>query len=58
MGKIYLKVEKIQIIRNLDALFQVCYSKEQIFLRTGSEQNDVRVTFHKHLINILNSSTH
>ena len=50
-NKIYCKVEKIQIIRNLEALFQVCFSKEQDFLRVGGKQNDARVTFHKHLIN-------
>ncbi|HEU5120674.1 MAG TPA: hypothetical protein VFT71_06775 [Candidatus Nitrosocosmicus sp.] len=51
-------MEKIQIIRNLEALFQVCFSKEQDFLRVGGKQNDARVTFHKHLINTLNSSIH
>ncbi len=51
-------MEKIQIIRNLEALFQVCFSKEQNFLRAGSEQNDARVTFHKHLINTINSGIH
>jgi hypothetical protein len=51
-------VEKIQIIRNLEALFQVCFSKEQNFLRAGNEQKDARVTFHKHLINTINSGIH
>lgn len=52
-------MEKTQIIRNLEALFQVCYSKEQNFLRTGGgKQNDARVTFHKHLISTLNSTIH
>ena len=51
-------MEKIQIIRNLEALFQVCFSKEQDFLHVGGKQNDARVTFYKHLINTLNSSIH
>ncbi len=58
MYKIYRKVEKIQIIRNLEALFQVCFKKEQEFIRKGSEQNDARATFYKHRINVLNSSIH
>jgi hypothetical protein len=58
MNTIYRKVEKIQIIRNLEALFQVCFSKEQDFFRIGGKQNDARVTFHKHLKTTLNSSIH
>ena len=39
-------------------MFQVCFLKEQNFLRAGTEQTDARVIFHKHLINTLNSSIH
>ena len=58
MYKIYRKVEKIQIIRHLEALFQVCFKKEQEFIRIGSEQNDARATFYKQMTNILNSNIH
>ena len=51
-------MDKIQIIRNLEALFRVCYSKEQDLLHVGGKQNDARVTFYKHLINTINSSIH
>jgi hypothetical protein len=42
----------------LEALYQVCFEKEQDFLGVGGKQNDARVTFHKHVITTLNSSIH
>lgn len=46
------------IIKNLEALFNSCYTKEQKLLQEGKKQNDVRVTFFKHMINTINSSIH
>ncbi|HJR48956.1 MAG TPA: hypothetical protein VJ799_12435 [Nitrososphaeraceae archaeon] len=51
-------IKKKAIIRNLEMLFQVCYSREQYHLSSGRHQDDVRVTFYKHLINTINSSIH
>ncbi len=51
-------MEKIQIIRNLEAIIQVCILKERDFLRVGGRQNDARVTFFKHMIKTVNTSIH
>ena len=51
-------MKKKIIVRNLEVLFQICYSHEQSHLSSGRQQNDVRVTFYKHLINTINSSIH
>lgn len=45
-------------MRNLEVLFQTSYLHEQVHLSSGRQQNDVRVTFYKHLINTINSSIH
>lgn len=42
----------------MDVLFQACVVKVQEFLRVGLKQNDVRVTFYKHIMNTINSSIH
>jgi len=51
-------VEKIQIIRNLEALIQVCILKERDFLFVGGRQNDARATFFRHMIMTINTSIH
>jgi len=51
-------VEKIQIIRNLEALIQVCILKERDFLSVGGRQHDARVTFFKNMIKTMNTCIH
>lgn len=51
-------MEKIQRIRNLEALIQVCISKERDFLHMGGRQHDARVTFFKHIIKTVNTCIH
>lgn len=51
-------MDKMQAIRNLEALFQACNSKKQDLLHTGHKQNDVRVSFYKHLVTTINSTIH
>ncbi len=48
----------MQAIRNLEALFEACNSKKQDLLHTGHKQNDVRVSFYKHLVTTTNSTIH
>ncbi|MBA3285855.1 MAG: hypothetical protein H0U27_12460 [Nitrosopumilus sp.] len=52
-----MTIYKIDMIKELDDIFQHCYEKEQILLVIQKrKQNDARVTFYKHYLSILDST--
>lgn len=46
------------IVRKLNLSFLVCERNEQKLLSNTTSQNDIRVTFYKHIMNVLDSSIH
>lgn len=46
------------MVKCLENLFQICLKQEKTLLSNGLAQNDVRVTFFKHLNNTLDASIH
>jgi hypothetical protein len=46
-----------RIVKDLENLFQICINQEAVLLK-NYDQNDVRVTFFKHLNNTIDASIH
>ncbi len=47
-----------EIIRQLNISFLRCQLKERSLLISSKPQNDIRVTFYKHMMNVIDSSIH
>jgi len=52
-------VDRGVLINNLENLFQTCFNKERYLLdKLHLRQNDIRVTFYKHLMNAIDPTIH